>query len=289
MAGDPRWGGLARRGAARLDEGGSGASATWRQAMDRAREDRTGAGDPRQVDEWVHVEDVRDEATSAVARGRRPDVAVAGDHSELEDELRAEFARAVGSTRAPRLEQRLRDASRAFAADRYGDAARILSKLMGEAPAVAPARELYGLTLYRQGKWRPAIKELEAFRLLTGSTEQNPVLADCYRAVGQDDRVEELWSELRQVSPSADLVVEGRIVVAGMYADRGDLDGAIRLLEQNWKLPKRPLDRHLRRGYALADLYERAGDISRARELFGRLARAAPDFADVTARARALA
>ncbi len=288
MAGDPKWGGLARRAAARLDEGGSGASATWRQAMDRARDDRAGSDDPRHIDEWVRVDEVRDEASSAVARGRRPEPGTRSDHDELEDELRGDFARAVGSTRAPRLEQRLKDAGRAFAADRYSDAARILAKLVSEAPAVAPARELYGLTLYRQGKWRPAIKELEAFRLLTGSTEQHPVLADCYRAVGKDERVEELWSELREVSPSAELVVEGRIVVAGMRADRGDLDGAIRLLEQGWKLPRRPLERHLRRGYALADLYERAGDISRARELFGRLARAAPDFADVVARARAV-
>ena len=85
---------------------------------------------------------------------------------------------------------------------------------------MAAARELYGLTLYRQGKWRAAAKQLEAFRLLTGSTEQHPVLADCYRALGQDAKVDELWDELRAASPSAELVVEGRIVVAGMLADR---------------------------------------------------------------------
>jgi len=289
MAGDPRWGGLARRGAARLDEGGSGASATWRREMDRARADREGVDDPRHVDEWVRVDEVRDEATSAVARGRRTGPAMSPTGPEtVEAEVRAELDRAVGAGRAPRLEQRLRDASRAFAAERYTDAARILAKLVSQAPGVAAARELYGLTLYRQGKWRAAAKELEAFRLLTGSTEQHPVLADCYRALGQDARVLELWQELRETSPSAELVVEGRIVVAGMTADRGDLPGAIRLLEQGWKMPKRPLEHHLRRAYALADLYERAGDVSRARELFGRLARIDPGFADVAARARAL-
>ncbi len=182
MAGDPSWGGLARRAAARLDEGGSGASATWRREMDRARDDRDGVDDPRQMDEWVRVDEVRDEAASAVARGRRHDHdAEAGESDEVEAEVRAELSRAVGTTRAPRLEQRLKDASRAFAADRYTDAARILGKLVSEAPGVAAARELYGLTLYRQGKWRAAAKQLEAFRLLTGSTEQHPVLADCYR------------------------------------------------------------------------------------------------------------
>jgi hypothetical protein len=40
--------------------------------------------------------------------------------------------------------------------------------------------------------------------------------------------------------------------------------------------------------YALADLYERAGDAPRARELFGRVAATDPDFVDVHARLRAL-
>ena len=294
MVGDPKWGGLARKAAGRIDEGGSGASATWRQVMDQARADDGGGRDPRHMDEWVRVDVVRDEATSAVARGRarRPAEPVGVDEThgrdELAEEIRRELTTSVGTTRAPRLEQRLGDASRAFQAERYTDSARILRKLTEEAPGVAAARELYGLTLYRQGKWRPAIKQLEAFRLLTGSTEQHPVLADCYRAVGHDATVDELWDELRQASPSAELVVEGRIVVAGMRADRGDLPGAIRLLEDGWRLPGRPQEHHLRRGYALADHYERAGDVARARQLFERLERAAPDFADVRQRRHAL-
>lgn len=287
MVGDPRWGGLARRAAGRLEEGGSGASSTWREVMAAAREEaeRHGPTD-RSVDEWVRVDEVRDEAAGAVSRGRRR--MAADDQVEIEDEVRAELNRSVGATRAPRLEQRLGDATRAFSAERYSDAARILKKLAEEAPRVAAVRELYGLTLYRQGKWRPAVKELEAFRMLTASTEQHPVLADSYRALGNTTMVDELWEELRSASPGADLVSEGRIVVAGSLADRGDLPGAIRLLEQGWRVPRRPQEHHLRRGYALADLYERAGDVARARELFGRVAALDPDFADVRARLRAL-
>ena len=51
--------------------------------------------------------------------------------------------------------------------------------------------------------------------------------------------------------------------MAGSLADRGDVKGAIRLLEQGWKFPKRAKVHHLRRAYALADLYERAGDVGR--------------------------
>jgi hypothetical protein len=45
---------------------------------------------------------------------------------------------------------------------------------------------------------------------------------------------------------------------------------------------------HLRRAYALADAYERAGDVVRARELFERIAAHDRDFADVVRRSRAL-
>jgi hypothetical protein len=45
---------------------------------------------------------------------------------------------------------------------------------------------------------------------------------------------------------------------------------------------------HLRMAYALADLYERAGDLPKARELFGRVAASDEDFVDVQARLRAL-
>ena len=123
------------------------------------------------------------------------------------------------------------------------------------------SRELNGLTLYRLGKWRDAIKELEQFRLLTNSTEQHPVLADSYRALGRYAEVEELWSELREASPNAALVAEGRIVMAGSLADRDRLADAVRLMEQGVKFPRRVQDHHLRMWYALADLYERAGDM----------------------------
>jgi hypothetical protein len=71
-------------------------------------------------------------------------------------------------------------------------------------------------------------------------------------------------------------------------ADRGRLPEAIRRLEQGFRPPERPREFHLRRMYALADLYERSGDVPRARHLFRRVAAADPEFFDVTARARSL-
>jgi tetratricopeptide (TPR) repeat protein len=249
--------------------------------------------EPWAPEEWIDVDEMEGEASDAVARGRsrsRARTVAPSDRiaDDVEDSVRAELARAVGTGRIERYEQRLKDATRAFEAERYRDAARILKKLADDAPTAASVRELYGLTLYRLGQWRVAARELEAFRQLTDSTEQHPVLADCYRALRQYGKVDELWEELGAASPSAELVTEGRIVAAGALADQGDAGGAVRLLAHGFNFPKKPREHHLRRAYALADAYERAGDVVRARELFERIASVDPDFADARRRARAL-
>lgn len=201
----------------------------------------------------------------------------------------ADLARAVGTDRAPKLESRLQDASRAFERGRFPEARRILKPLADQAPGSASVHELLGLTHYRLGQWNAAVKELETFRTLTQSTEQHPVLADSYRALKRWPMVDELWDELRQASPSAELVAEGRIVVAGGLADRGRLTEAIKTLEPAVKMSKRPKPHHLRMAYALADLRERSGDIPGARDLFEWIARHDPDLADAADRADALA
>lgn len=195
-----------------------------------------------------------------------------------------ELHSAVGARRGARLEQSLMEASKAFERERYGDALRILRPLVDEAPDVPAVRELIGLSLYRQEKWAEAIRHLSRFTELTGSVEQNPVLADCHRALRHYTLVEELWEELAASSPSADLVVEGRIVMAGALGDQGKLQEAIRLLERGPLSAKRPKAHHVRLWYALADLYERAGDVPRARDLFQRVRAADPQLGDVSGR-----
>ncbi len=277
---------MARKGAGRLrDEGASsGAAQAFREAADRAPAGRE-AWEP---EVWIDEGAVRGEASGAVGRGRSSrrsappiddDAAIAEDPS---------LKRAVGAGKVERLEERLRDASRAFRRDRFEEARRILRPLADAAPTAESVRELLGLCYYRLGRWKLAATELEAFRDLSGSTEQHPVLADCYRALGRHAKVAELWEELRAASPSAALVAEGRIVFAGSLADRGQLADAIAALEASKAPTRKPQDHHLRVTYALADLHERAGDVPRARQLFGIVAAADPELGDVEARLRAL-
>jgi tetratricopeptide (TPR) repeat protein len=175
-------------------------------------------------------------------------------------------------------------AAEAFSKDRDQEALRTLRPVRDALPDAPSVRELMGLVHYRLGNYRAAAKELEAFVELTGGVEQHPVLMDCYRAQHRWGRVDALWRELAETSPSADLVTEGRIVAAGALADRGRLQDAINLLDRKGREVRSPKSYHLRVWYALADLEERAGNIPRARELFRRVRTHDPEFSDIDAR-----
>lgn len=234
---------------------------------------------PRHPDQG-RIERVADDAEPTPAKRKRRKEA-SYDLSEVE------FGSVAPDT-ARKLERRLAEAAEAFEAERFGDAVKLLGSIERLAPSVAEVLELRGLANYRLGKWRPAIKDLEAFESLVGTVEQHPVLADCHRALGHHGSVEELWHELGEASPAPELVEEGRIVYAGSLADQGRIRDGIRILEKAPRAPKKPKLHHLRRWYALADLYERAGELGRARRLFNEVATLDPEFGDAGQRARNL-
>jgi predicted Zn-dependent protease len=202
-------------------------------------------------------------------------------------DVQQEMARVAGRN-ANRAFGTLMAAADAFAHDREREALRILRPLREQAPDSPSVRELAGLCHYRIGNYAAASKELEAYASLSDSVDQNPVLMDCYRALKRWRKVEELWLELAQVSPTAGLVAEGRIVYAGALADQGRLPEALTLLRKRAESVKSPAEHHLRLWYALGDLEERAGNLARARELFHQVRRADPAFSDVAERLAAL-
>jgi len=112
-------------------------------------------------------------------------------------------------------------------------------------------------------------------------------MADCYRALGRHRRVEQVCAELQATDPPPDLAVEGRLVLAGSRADRGDVAGAIAALGRVRSVPN-PAERHLRLWYVLADCHERAGDLPQARALFARILRHDPDAWDAAERLSSL-
>lgn len=194
----------------------------------------------------------------------------------------------VANETAKKLERRLIEAASAFEAERFGDAHKLLSSIESLAPGVPEVLELRGLSSYRLGKWKQAINDLSAFEAAVETVEQHHVLADCSRALGHWHEVERYWRELGDASPNAELVEEGRIVYAGALADQGKLREGIRALEKAPRAPRKPRVQHLRRWYALADLYERAGELPKARRLFAEVNTLDPAFGDAGERARSL-
>ena len=278
---------MARKGARVVRETGphaGSASAAWREAVARARAEPDAAPDDAEdtYEVWVRTDEPEAEPEPDYQPSERLQ-----PRRRVPAPVLDELTTATGDLRGRKLADRLGQATNAYEHERYPEARRILTPIIKAAPSAGAAKELYGLTLYRMGHWRLALKELEAARALTGSYDQLPVMMDCLRALRRYRDVKALWDELREASPSAEVVAEGRIVMAGALADQGDLPKAINLLERT-RTVKKPSDHHLRQWYALADLYERAGDIPRARDTFNRIASIDRSAFDTRERLRAL-
>jgi tetratricopeptide (TPR) repeat protein len=198
------------------------------------------------------------------------------------------IAKAVDPRRSDKLALKLTSACTALDRERYSEAKRIARSLLKDVPSVSTVHEVIGLASYRLGQWRDATTALEIAQRLNERAENMPVLLDCYRAQKRWSDVDSVWKDLKEQSPAPDVMAEGRIVVAGSLADRGDLRGAIDLMKKALTTPRRIREYHVRQWYVLADLYDRAGDIQRARELFSRVAAADSQFADVRDRLASL-
>ena len=294
------WGNVARRGAGALPR---------RDEETRApRAEPRRSAPPPKAAVWVRTDGAGDEwEDAAPPRGRRgrsaPARRPAGSAKEapaalphrtlLPADVAAEIRNAADTATArhrERLVERAEAAYGAYERGRFLDAARALKPVAEECPGVAAVRELAGLAAYRNNRWREAVRHLDAFEDLSGSTDHVPVVMDCQRALHKRKKVADLWSELRQSSPDPDVLAEGRIVAAAALADAGDLEGAVAMLATAGatKALRNPSERHVRQWYLLGDLYERAGDLPRARQYFERVGKADPGAYDVAERLRGL-
>lgn len=291
------WGSVAQHGAA---------GATIGQRMfEQEAEERFSPEERRKFQErqarrdliTARNEGLREQARQAIDRGGLPDIDKpnGGDRVTIERHtlpgrpprpmhVEREMSRIAGKEKGPRGWRLLKRAAKEYENEQYKDSRKTVLPLIEAYPNIPDLHELHGLSLYRLGRWEEAIEALETFRHLSGTPEQNPVLMDCHRALGNWADVDELWAELGELSPSAELVTEGRIVMAGSQADRGFIDSGIRTLEKGWKIPKEPMDHHLRRAYALADLLERDGKLPKSRKLFAWVADKDPSFGDALER-----
>ena len=249
---------------------------------------------PWEREQWVDEGSLRREAELATARATEQGSPTPNPTSkrrtslELAPEVAQDLAAVSPANRAARYQERLASAADALDRGRFADARRMVQPVLRDLPDLAFAHEIAGLSLYRLGQWRKAVAELELARQLTGTMQHHAVLADCYRAMRRYHEVEVLWRELREASPEPALMAEGRIVAAGALADQGDLSGALKVMQKALDVPKKPRDYHLRQWYVLADLYDRSGEVIKARRYFSLILEVDREFADVTDRLRTL-
>ena len=268
------WGSLSRKGALKAVD--------FKDNLDRTDVQHGGSRNDREPfvpDGFVQVDETKEK--SKPSRNGRKFLA---RQEIVADLLEKEVSLPLTPSKRAKAERLLSTAVDAYERSRYPESKRILEELLILVPDSLSAQELYGLTLYRMGMWAPAIKVLERFNSSSGSFDQLPVLADCYRAQSRYQDVDRIWSELAAASPSPELIGEGRIVVAGAAADQKDFPKAISILERSLAIKRKPTLSDLRQWYFLADLYERAGEIGHSRALFAKILKHDAKFLDAAER-----
>lgn len=198
----------------------------------------------------------------------------------LEDDIVKELRATARPGKAEILIKVFAQAAGAFNEEDYDTAVALGEQSKHIALRSATIRELLGLAYYHSEKWKEAARELAAFKRLSGSTEQNPVIADSYRAMGRPDKALEIASEIDPQTVEPAVAYEGAIVGAGALADMKKLDEAIAHLEKLDLRPKTAEDHHLRAWYVLGDLLERNGRFTQARNWFEAVNGAGPELTD---------
>lgn len=263
------WGAVARRGARQLSA----------PSNVGAYDDHRSKAAPSLPAQWVRDEPSAVPSPAATLPAGRPKAELPGNVVAA--------VRTAGASLTNRGREHLvtltAESVEAYNRGRYEDAARWIRPVAETAPAVAAIREVAGLANYRAGKWRAALAHLRAHADLTGDVTHLPALMDCERALGHPRKVGWLYDEVRAASPTPEVLSEARIVFAATLSDRGKLKEAVALLVEAGaeRRVRNPASRHVRQWYVLADLYERSGDVPRARELFTRVALADPGAYDV--------
>jgi tetratricopeptide (TPR) repeat protein len=235
---------------------------------------------PDPLAQWV--QEVRPTKVSAPAKAKvRVKYALPGD-------VAADVRRAFIGTAYMRekMVATLTRAAEAYDRKRYEEALRLGRVVADATPGVAPVRELTGLAAYRAERWAMAKIHLKAHFTITGDPEHLPLVMDCDRASHRYRAVEKDFAQLEESEPTAEVLIEGRIVMAAALADQQLYKEAIELLTRagGTKQLRNPSFRHVRLWYALGDVYDRAGDVVAARELFARVVIAEPEAYDAAAR-----
>jgi tetratricopeptide (TPR) repeat protein len=127
------------------------------------------------------------------------------------------------------------------------------------APRLAVVREAAGEAAYAAGHYAEALADLRAAKRMNGATAYLPIMADCHRALGQPDQAVKLAKSPSVANFPPAEKAEMTIVEAGARRDMGQVDAALRILEQAPLSSKSREPWVVRLRYAYADALAEAG------------------------------
>jgi tetratricopeptide (TPR) repeat protein len=154
-----------------------------------------------------------------------------------------------------------------------GAAASEARKAKERSPRSPSVREVLGLALYGQERWRDALTEMKAYRRMTGNADQNHIIADCLRALGKPQEAVPLAEEELRAKVSNEVKAEAVIVAASALADQGRFAEALAFLGRAKTRADVAEDYTLRLWYVRADILARAGRTDEAAAEFRKVLR----------------
>jgi tetratricopeptide (TPR) repeat protein len=141
------------------------------------------------------------------------------------------------------------------------------------APRSGAAREVLGLAYYGAERWREALRELQAYRRMTGRADQNHLIADSYRALGSPEKAVPLAEEALRARIPEESKAEAAIVAASALADLGRFEEGLALLHRLPTSPEVGRPHDLRVWYVTGSILARAGRREDAVREFRRILR----------------
>lgn len=196
------------------------------------------------------------------------------------DEIRSKAKPGLGERAVGHFEKAvdLLQRDRAAAAAREAETAKEL------APRSGSIREVLGIALYQAERFREALRELQAYRRITGRVDQNHLIADAHRALGAPEKALEPAREAMRARIAEEVRAEAAIVGASALGDLKRYDEALAMLHAVPTGKGGVKDADLRVWYVTADILARAGRREEASTLFQRILRYESDAFDVAER-----
>lgn len=124
---------------------------------------------------------------------------------------------------------------------------------------LAVVREAVGESAYAAGHYAEALADLRAAKRMNGATAYLPMMADCHRALGKPEQALKLARSEGVKNFDSSAKAEMTLVESGARRDMGQLDAALRVLEQAPLMSANREPWVVRLRYAYADTLLAAG------------------------------